>query len=156
MSYNELQWPTITYNERYKNDRQWCVSCGARLFPEMRHKQHALTWLWAHILRVFLGTFWIRQNKNRARSPVTGPELSIFGNVRNNSVTSHHGGLDISSSVERIRIGVEMCCISRFCRSLCPPFSDTTCNEEEMAGHLFTRWRTINGFEMLEKARFFF
>ena len=49
--------------------------------------------------------------------------FSTFGNVRNNGVTSQRDGYNI---LERIRVGLEISCVSRFSSGLCSPFCNTT------------------------------
>ena len=63
-----------------------------------------------------------------------------------------HSAWRVRNFLERIQIGVKICCVSRFSSSLCSPFNN---NEEEMWEDLCIRWRTMD-LKMLEKAIFFF
>ena len=75
--------------------------------------------------------------------------FSTFGNVRNNSVTSQHGGLEISSS------GLELAWKSVVFRVFPAVFSRLFVTQQRRRnGRRLVHKVMNNAFEMLEKARF--
>ena len=85
---------------------------------------------------------------------LTVQRFSIFGNVRNSSLTSQHGGLKKYHQAGSNWRG-NLLYFMRFSSSLCLPFCNTTTNRRRNGRRLVHKVMN-NGFEMSEKARFIF
>ena len=70
--------------------------------------------------------------------------------MRNNGVTSQRDGYNI---LERIRVGLEISCVSRFSSGLCSPF---VTQQRRRNGRRLVHKVMNNGFEILDKVNFSF